>query len=51
VAGGAGWPKIDPKDETTMVFSPTGAQVAQHLLKPRIDWILAGVGAGRSGRQ
>jgi para-nitrobenzyl esterase len=47
MAGGAAWPRIDAKDETTMVFSHTGAQAVRHFLKARIDWILAGVGAGR----
>jgi len=50
-AGKPAWPKMDAKDETTMVFGADGAQAVKHFLKERIDWTLAGIGAGRRGRQ
>jgi hypothetical protein len=34
-----------------MAFSAGGPQAMKHFLKARIDWTMAGVGAGRGGRQ
>jgi para-nitrobenzyl esterase len=46
-AAGPDWPRMDAKDETTMVFSADGSQPRKHFLKDRIDWVLAGIGANR----